>query len=346
VETLLVHNVLLALMVIVFVIALTYASVEFPRIVNSLLHGAVEFPGFDSGRDAEGAEAFIRSHDLRVIGYGSFAVVLVLIVVGLAAGKHGLSSLGAVALFLPVFGHFAMSMFFLAGLGMLRVIWMPMLDVSYDVLRLGDVSYVPYMITAYLPALLGADIRTFLAYLSMGIGILVFALGTLAWFRGRLQGREVADFWVYRFSRHPQYLGWILWSYGFMIYVSLRSTLYQFKLSYGVPSSLPWLLSTLVIVGVGLVEEIKMRREAGEEYETYRRRTPFLLPLPRWVSGLVAAPMRALLRNERPESGAEALAVVGLYAVLLVVLSVPFVVFDLPGRTGWWGFPYNVFPFR
>jgi protein-S-isoprenylcysteine O-methyltransferase Ste14 len=31
-----------------------------------------------------------------------------------------------------------------------------------------------------------------------------------------LEGRSVADLWVYRFSRHPQYLGWILPSVGFV----------------------------------------------------------------------------------------------------------------------------------
>jgi protein-S-isoprenylcysteine O-methyltransferase Ste14 len=237
-------------------------------------------------------------------------------------------------------------MFFLAGLGILRVIWMPILDISYGMLQLGEVSYVPYMIAVYIPALVRADIRTPFAYVLMGLGILAFVFGTLAWFYARFQRREVVDFWVYRFSRHPQYLGWILWSYGFMIYVTLHSTLHEFKISYGVPNSLPWLLSTLVIVGVALVEEIKMRRERGEEYDLYSQRTPFMLPLPRLVSNVISAPMRLALRKKRPESGLEVVVVLVLYAAILILLSVPFVVFHWPPRTGWWGFPYNVFPFR
>ena len=161
-----------------------------------------------------------------------------------------------------------------------------------------------------------------------------------------LEKKGMADFWLYRLSRHPQYLGWILWSYGFMIYVSLHSTLYRFKIAYGIPNSLPWLLSTLAIVGVALVEEIKMRRERGEEYDLYSQRTPFMLPLPRLVSRVIAAPMRLVLRKKRPESGMEVAVTLALYAAILILLSVPFVVFHFPYRTGWWGFPYNVFPFR
>lgn len=339
------HGIVLAFLAILVAIALTWASIELPRLANAFLHDAFEFPGFDSGREPEAAESFIRSNHIRLIGYTSLALVVLLILVGFVAGRGGMASVGAVALFLPVFGHFAMSMFFLAGLGILRVIWLPLLDISYDVLRLGDISYVPYMVAVYPPALLGADIRTSFSYVAMGCGILVFILGTFAWFQARLQRMGVADFWAYRFCRHPQYLGWILWSYGFMIYVTLHSTLYRFKIAYGVPNSLPWLLSTLVIVGVALAEEIRMRRERGEEYRAYCRRTPFLFPLPRVVRTVVAAPMRLVLGRDRPESGPQVVAAVGLYAALCIALSVPFMVFEWPFRTGWYGFPYNVFPF-
>ena len=37
-----------------------------------------------------------------------------------------------IVLFLPVFGHFALTMFFLGGLGFLRLLWMPFLDVSFN----------------------------------------------------------------------------------------------------------------------------------------------------------------------------------------------------------------------
>ena len=55
--------------------------------------------------------------------------------------------------------------------------------------------------------------------------------------------------------------------------------------------------------------------------------------------------MRLILGKPWPESGAEVIGVVGLYTLLLILFSVPFIVFQWPPVTGWFGFPYNVPPF-
>jgi protein-S-isoprenylcysteine O-methyltransferase Ste14 len=340
------QKVLLALLAIVFTIGLTYASVELPRIINAMIHDSFDFPDDDPVHEPELVETFILSNHLHLIGYGALILLLVLVVVGLFAEKRGLATTGAIGFFLPVFGHFCRSMFFLAGLGLLRAVWMPITDVSFDLLRLGEIVYLPYAIIVYFFALISVDVRGPLPYIIMGFGILVFVLGVLAWFITRLQKKETADFWVYRFSRHPQYLGWILWSYGLMIYFTRHSEDRLFKLSWGFSDSLPFLLSAVVIIGVALIEEIKMRRDQGQEYEVYRQRTPFMLPLPRFVSNVTVAPLQFVLKKERPETGKEVAIVLAVYAGLLILLSIPFVVFQWPPRGGWWEFPYNVSPFR
>jgi len=337
--------VVLSALAVVLAIGLSFASVELPRLLSGWMIETFDFPGFDSGRHVEESEAFVRSHALRVIGYVGFSVVLVLIIAGLTLERRRLAAAGAVVLFLPVFGHFAASMFFLAGLGMLRVIFLPVLDQSYRLMALGDVVFVPYMGAVYPAALLGFDVREVVIWGSMTGGMAVFILGVLAWSLARINGRGVADSWVYRLSRHPQYLGWILWSYGLMLYVSRHSELYQFRISYGVPSSLPWLLSSMVIIGVALSEEVSMKREFGDAYRSYARRTPFLVPLPRWVNRIIAAPVKLVLGTRSPASGADVLKVICLYTLLLILLSAPFVVFGWPAATGWYAFPYNVFPF-
>jgi hypothetical protein len=38
--------------------------------------------------------------------------------------------------------------------------------------------------------------------------------------------------------------------------------------------------------------------------------------------------------------------VIVVYAILLVLLSLPFLIAGWPPRGGWWAFPYNVYPFR
>jgi protein-S-isoprenylcysteine O-methyltransferase Ste14 len=339
------QTVILTLLAVVFAIALTYATIALPRAINKSLQGSIEFPGYDPGHQTEQAEAWYEAYHVRSIGYTALAVVFVFIVVGFVAERGGLASAGAIVLFLPVFGHFAMSMFFLASLGLLRVVWMPFLDISPDILKLGDIAYVPYMAMVWPPAAAGIDVRGWISWLIMGIGMLVFTLGVVAWSQTKLAKGGTTDFWVYRFSRHPQYLGWIVWSYGLFIYMTDHIEA-NFKLTWHITHSLPWLLSTLVIIGVALVEELRMKRTYGSEYESYMRRAPFLLPLPRWLSNVLAAPARLVLRHSWPRSGREVLLVIAAYAVLLVLLSLPFLLFHWPPRGGWWAYPYNVYPFR
>jgi protein-S-isoprenylcysteine O-methyltransferase Ste14 len=329
---------------IVFTIGLTYASVEFPHQLSSRLMETLGTPGFDSTYHADETEVFIGSYHLRVIGAAGLILTTLLIVVGLIAERRGMAAVGALLFFLPVFGHFAASMFFLAGLAMLRVVWLPILDVSHEILSLGDIVYLPYAAVVYPLVNLGLDIRDQLPWPVMGLGTGIFVISTIAWMVARFEGHGVAEHWLYRISRHPQYLGWILWSYGLLLYVLRHSELYQFKISWGMPSSLPWLVSTMVIIGVALVEEIRMAEANGEAYLSFRDRTPFLLPLPTWLSHLIAAPMRLVLRRPWPETGLQVAVVIALYTLILVVASVPFAIFDWPPRIGWWGFPYNVWP--
>jgi hypothetical protein len=103
-------------------------------------------------------------------------------------------------------------------------------------------------------------------------------------------------------------------------------------------ASLPWLVSSLVIICVALAEEAKMKREMGEEYEVYRSSAPFMLPVPRFVSGVIAAPLRVVLKRDRPETGKDLAVTFLIYAVILMVLSVPFLVLDWP-QTGWTNWP-------
>jgi protein-S-isoprenylcysteine O-methyltransferase Ste14 len=334
----------LVALAVVFAVGLTYASVELPIALSRALLEHINTPGFDATYHHEETEEFIGANHLRSIGGICLIFTGVLIVYGLAAERRGVAAAGALLFFLPVFGHFAASMFFLAGLAVLRVAWLPILDVSHDLLALGDVVYLPYAAVVYPFVVAGLDFRDQLPWFVMASGLLIFTGSTLIWVLARADGRDVAESWFYRFSRHPQYVGWILWSYGLLLYVLRHSELYQFKIRWGMPSSLPWLITTLVIIGVAMLEEVKMVRGHGASYEGYRARTPFLVPVPTWFARLVSAPMRWILRHEWPENGRQIAMVIGLYAAILVTASVPFVIYDWPPRIGWWGFPYNVWP--
>jgi protein-S-isoprenylcysteine O-methyltransferase Ste14 len=314
----------LVLLAAVFTIGLTFVTVELPYQIDGFLQNTITTPGLDSHASEMSVlktELFISHFHLRLIGYICFALMAAAIVVGFATRRTGLAALGAVGFMLPVFAQFAGVMFFLSGLGILNILWLPVLDISYELQRLGSVIRAPYDLLRWLFGLVGLNGYWPIVYFFLGGGLLVFFLGTFAWLSARARKQYVADFWVYRISRHPQYLGWILWSYG--VYLLLLQGRYP-KRSWGIDASLPWLLSTLVIIGVAMLEELNMRRRHGEAYEAYRRSAPFMFPLPAFVERLFALPLRVLFKKSRYERKREVAAVLSLYAVALMGASVLF----------------------
>lgn len=328
-----VGNLILVLLAVVFTVALTFATLEAPRVLNRVIRENLDVPDLHPVIEPELMEEFMSRNHVRLIGYTCLVVIVILILVGLVAEKRGLSSLGAVALFLPTFGYFAGYMFFLAGLGMLRALWLPFWG---PLLKLGDIALLPYVILVYPFALLGMDVRQTLAYVAIAFGLLIFMLGTLAWFYAKLQRKGTVDFWLYRFSRHPQYLGWIVWSYGLML-LAIQAPIPLGGQNPG--ASLPWLISSLIIACVALGEELKMSKERGEEYEAYRISAPFMLPLPGFISRVVSAPMRLVLRKKHPENGRDLIITSVVYLAIFVLLSLPFVLLNWPPHLGWSDWP-------
>lgn len=315
---------LLLLLAAVFTIGLTFASLEFPYWIDELLQKTVASPGFDSHADQASrikTELYIQHYHLRTIGYICFGLTIALIVLGFATRRSGLAAVGALAFMLPVFAQFAGVMFFLAGLGALNVLWFPVLDLSFDVQKLGLIIRLPFDLLMWLFRQIGINGYWPLVYFFILTGLLVFFLGTFAWLLARARGSEVADFWAYRISRHPQYLGWILWSYG--IYLLLMRMQYP-RRSWGIDASLPWLISTMVIIGVALVEELSMRRQFGASYADYQQTAPFLFPVPAFVGKLCLLPLRVLHRQAEPQKRRDVVFLISTYLVIFIGTSALF----------------------
>lgn len=332
-------NVVLCLLAlaVVYGVGTTFFTVELERLVERTITPRIVAShrvATLNGKVYSGIDRFMASTHVRAIGYACLSLVLLLALLGLVSSKRGLASVGSVGLVLPIFAYFCLHMSFLAGLGVLTALWAPLWG---NLVRLGDVAYLPYVMLVYPFSLLSLDIRPFVAGLSISLGLLLFVLGVLAWFYARVQEKGTADFWIYRFTRHPQYLGWIVWSYGLMLRVALRRDTGLHAPNPG--ASLPWVLSTLIIVCIALSEEIRMRRQHGQEYERYSCRAPFMLPLPRALSRAISAPFRLVLRKERPESGWDLVWTFALYAAAIALLSLPFVVLDWPPGGSWAQWP-------
>ena len=327
----------LTILAFIFTIALTFATIEIPRLLAMLLGGII--PDVNPGMEPEMVEQFMKI--ARPIGYACLAAVIALIIVGFITKRKNLSSLGVIFFFLPTFGYFAGSMFFLAGLGILRITWIPFWEIN--LVNLGDIAYLPYMILVYPIALAGLDIRIPLTLAVTALGFLIFLLGTTAWFYGKVEKRETVTFWIYKYSRHPQYLGYIIWSYGVMLLASLAGITWGGR---NPGASLPWLISSLIVVCIALNEEIAMSKKNADTYLKYRESAPFMFPIPKFLASLVTAPIRILLGKNQPQDRREIIGIFAVYCLILVLLSLPFVLLNFPPGHQWWRFPYNAWPFH
>jgi protein-S-isoprenylcysteine O-methyltransferase Ste14 len=321
---------------IVYAVGMTFTSVELERLIERTVTPRIAAsPGVEDMNRAilSDVGGFMRANHVRLIGYGCAAVAILLAIVGLVAERRGLASLGSAGFTLSIYAYFVIHMSFLAGLQVLKALWVPFWG---NLVKLGDIAYLPYMILVYPFSLIGIDVREDLAHLLENLGLLVFVLGVLAWFYARLQRKGTADFWIYRLTRHPQYLGWIVWSYGLMLKASLRSDIPLGHTNPG--ASLPWVVSTLILVCIALSEEVRMAREHGAEYEAYRGKAPFLLPLPRAVARVISAPLRLLLKRDRPQARWDLVWTLLIYAGAVLLLSIPFVIWAWPPG-GWATWP-------
>jgi protein-S-isoprenylcysteine O-methyltransferase Ste14 len=295
-------------------VSLLYVTLDAPRIINEFLLKV--FP--DCFWDFEKVRETIDL--VRPWGYAMLATVIGLIALGFVTKRELLSVFGSVTLYLPIFGYFAFQMFFLAGVGVLRALWFPLLDISPTTLKLGHIVYVPYFILSLpLSIVVHGDVSVAMALVSMSVGLFTFFIGVATWLYGKFIGKEIIDFWIYRYSRHPQYLGFLLWSYGLL----LLATFAPYPKGGYVPRpTLPWLFSSLIVIGVALQEETQMVKMHGEKYVEYRRRVPFMVRLPRVLVAFITAPMRLLSKNH-PENAKEVICTVLTYLIILVLLSIP-----------------------
>lgn len=310
---------------VLFTIALAYATIELPNAINDVLKNYIPDIGIWNWSEAK---ALIDQ--LKPIGYTSFVIVLALIAIGFLVKRRSLSILGSLVIYMPVFGYFAFTMFFLAGIGILRVLWLPLIDLAPQALLLGLVVYVPYIIidlcaSALLKALCGSHygwaLSAFHYYSALAIviaGLAIFSLGVSTWLYTRFRGLKLAKTFIYRFSRHPQYLGFLVWSYGMLILSTY--VLKAPRGGYVPPPSLLWLISAMAIIGLALMEEVELAHR-DEEYRQYRREVPFMIPLPRPLAKALKAPMTLMLKKEFPQSRRDVVLTILLYTAILIALS-------------------------
>jgi len=288
-------NVSLVALAITFTIALYYLTVQATNVLNFFLRPL--FPG---------VEFFtVPWNMLEYVGIACLVGIICVIVLGCLLKKPFLSKMGSLSIFMPVFGHFFSEMFLLVGVQVLQVVLLPISR------YLNIVKLEPLLVGA--EALLWVCSQGFIV-----VGLSIFSWGVFSWLKGVVTRQKVFSISIYRYSRHPQYLGYILWSFG--IYL-------QTLIPCGGPFGyvwfnyfFPWFLSVLSMVGIALYEEIGMANKYPEEYSTYRREVSFLVPVPHKIKKAFMFPVRAISKKDYPERGREILLLLALYGGMGVLL--------------------------
>ena len=315
---------LLILLTVIFTIGLIFASIELPRILSEL----IKTPDYDQTASVINmgkSELFIKHYNLRLWGYVSLAIILILIGLSFFTKRDRLAVIGAFAMFLPVFGHFALAMFFLAGLGVLRFIWIPFTDLIPFAMQLGEIVYLPYNLIIKTGHLFNQNWHLIVSFLFITLGIILFILGVFAWFSTKFNKKNVVDIWIYKISRHPQYLGWILWSYGMFIFPIENQ-----KRGWEYPDSLPWMLATIIIIAVSLFEEIKVQNQFGDDYKKFKEKTAFMFPMPKWLKNFLKHPLKMFFRKEQFTKKREVAVVSLYYLIFFMFVSYIYLAFNNP----------------
>ncbi len=320
------QNLIVISLGILFSISLYYLTIEF--IILLRLHILLKpiFP----------VVSFIISDAelsyFRYIGLICLCIILIIIILGFIIKKLTISSIGSFILFIPTFAHFFGGMFWLLGIQAFQVILLPLDSCEYNLLSFGSIIKLPYIIIEYF-ASFSMNKYIFIRYFSYGIiliGLVIFSYGVIAWLQGVLKKKDIFDFSIYKYSRHPQYLGYLLWSYGIYLLTLIPKSLPRGGIIF--EYTFTWYLSAMIITGVALYEEILMNNKFPEKYSEYQKKVSFLIPIPKIFKSIFTMPMRLVFKKDLPENRKEILFLLVFYGLLIIFISFllnPFLIINI-----------------
>ncbi|MHA1450190.1 MAG: hypothetical protein ACTSP4_12290 [Candidatus Hodarchaeales archaeon] len=172
---------------------------------------------------------------IKALGLIVFVILIFFMFLGCLKGRYKFSLAGSIILIIPVFSIFAIPMnFFLAGFRSMLLLWLPLLEIYPGLLTLGDILFTPFIapIMFYWQLSEGnLNIEPYnsffplvnfiipLVLLVSGIFIMIF--GSINRLIGKKEGKITVDFWIYKYSRHPQILGLLMMAYGLIIIMGI-----------------------------------------------------------------------------------------------------------------------------
>ena len=99
------QNTGLFLLAVVFSIALMFAFIELPRLMDQWIQSNVATPHSDPAYDSMRIELFYNAYAIRLIGFICLSLIVLFIILGFTTRKTGWALAGSVGFFLPVFAN-------------------------------------------------------------------------------------------------------------------------------------------------------------------------------------------------------------------------------------------------
>ena len=254
---------------------------------------------------------------LQIIGIISFIFLLLISIIGIVRKNNIPQLFTGVVFFFPYATYFVSTMSFLYGLGILFILWFPLWGISDYFLSLGDIIYLPLIVVLPLQDTCFSTFyyEAILSIIFIGLFFLVY--GSLTYLSSLIYKNKLVTSGLYRFSRHPQYLGWIILTYGIFIFSISTPVAKENNIEY---STLPFVISTFLILSAAWIEEKKLLEKYNDEYRDYMTKSYFLFPFPRKLSRMLPSPHSTWIPIKK--YGLKVLFVCGLYIGVIIILSI------------------------
>lgn len=188
-------------------------------------------------------ELNVQRWDLVLVGAVLFVSLLALISFRRKTDwqSHGIYTAFIIALFAEMFG-IPLTIYFVSS--------------YFNWLNFQD-GFLSYMDTTGMP----------IGLVITGLGMLLVAVG---WERIYRASEGLVTDGIYRYVRHPQYLGFILITGGWLIHWPT------------IPTALIWPVLVAMYYRLARKEESVMRERFGEEYLEYSNKVPLMIPFRRY----------------------------------------------------------------
>lgn len=108
------------------------------------------------------------------------------------------------------------------------------------------------------------------------VAIIGFAIFVTAFSQYLLKKGDVITSGLYSFVRHPQYLGIVVITLG----LTVMCRQHRYHTVSDEALRFAWLIQTVGYILLAVYEEHALLKEHKKEYQQYKRRVPFLFPIP------------------------------------------------------------------